>query len=115
MPGSSSRPPVGQRALALHSRDLGVEQLVVHGDLAHLGFQPSDLIVAVIALAFWTHQMRSKRQAAWETAARCAALTEEADDPHERKYYVRLRDAWITLAKRCEFFSISDVTNSEKF
>jgi hypothetical protein len=33
--------------------------------------------------------------------------------PHEREYYARLRDAWITLAKRCEFFSISDVT--EKF
>jgi hypothetical protein len=44
---------VRQRALALHRRDLAVEQLVVHGDLAHLGFQPSDLIVAVIALAFF--------------------------------------------------------------
>jgi hypothetical protein len=35
-------------------------------------------------------------------------------DPHEREYYTRLRDAWITLAKRCEFFSFSDVTNSGK-
>ena len=59
--------------------------------------------------------MRSKRQAAWEMAERCATLTEEADDPDEREYYARLRDAWITLAKRCEFFSISDVTDSEKF
>jgi hypothetical protein len=42
-------------------------------------------------------------------------LAEEADDPHEREYYARLRDAWITLAKRCEFLSISDVTDSEKF
>ena len=29
--GSSSRPPVGQRAFALRRRDLGVEQFVVHG------------------------------------------------------------------------------------
>jgi len=60
-------------------------------------------------------QMRSKSQAAWETAARCATLSEETDDPNEREYYARLRDAWITLAKRCEFSNISDVTDSEKF
>ena len=60
-------------------------------------------------------EMRSKSQAAWETAAKCATLTEETDDPNEREYYARLRDAWITLAKRCEFSSISDVTDSEKF
>jgi hypothetical protein len=58
----------------------------------------------------WDSQMRSKSQAAWETAAKCATLTEETDDPNEREYYARLRDAWITLAKRCEFSSISDVT-----
>src|SRR3984893_18501221 len=51
--GSSSRPPVGQRAFTLQRLDLGVEQFVVHGDLAHLGFQPADLVVAVIALAFF--------------------------------------------------------------
>jgi hypothetical protein len=44
---------VGQRAFALQRLDLGVEQLVVHGDLAHLGFQPGDLVVAVIAFAFF--------------------------------------------------------------
>jgi hypothetical protein len=32
----------------------------------------------------------------------------------EREHYARLRDAWITLAKRCEPFNISDVTDSEK-
>ncbi|SRR6266446_3026229 len=42
--------------------------------------------------------MRSKSQAARETAARCATLAQEADDPEEREYYARLRDAWITLA-----------------
>jgi hypothetical protein len=45
-------------------------------------------------------QMRSKSQAAWETAARCATMAREADDAQEREYYARMRDAWITLAKR---------------
>jgi hypothetical protein len=44
---------VGQRAFALQRRDLGVEQFVVHGDLAHLGFQPGDFVVAVIAFTFF--------------------------------------------------------------
>jgi hypothetical protein len=44
---------VGQRAFTLQRRDLGVKQLVVHGDLADLGFQPGDLIVAVIAFTFF--------------------------------------------------------------
>jgi len=44
---------VGQRAFTLQRLDLGVEQFVVHGDLAHLGFQPGDLVVAVVALAFF--------------------------------------------------------------
>jgi hypothetical protein len=60
-------------------------------------------------------QMRSKSQAAWETAARCATLAQEADDLQEREHYARLRDAWITLAKRCEPFNFPDVTDSEKF
>jgi hypothetical protein len=60
-------------------------------------------------------QMRSKSQAAWETAARCATLAQEADDHQEREHYARLRDAWITLAKRCEPFNFPDVTDSEKF
>ena len=59
-------------------------------------------------------QMGSKSQAAWETAARCATLAQEADDPQEREHYARLRDAWTTLAKRCEPFNFPDVTDSEK-
>ena len=55
-------------------------------------------------------QMRSKSQTAWETATRCAMLAQEAYDQEEREYYVRLRDAWTTLAKRCEDFNITDVT-----
>jgi hypothetical protein len=38
-----------------------------------------------------------------------AALAEEADNAEEREHYTRLRDAWITLANRCEFFAVSDV------
>jgi hypothetical protein len=45
-------------------------------------------------------RMRSKSQAAWETAARCATLAQEADDPQEREYYARMRDAWITLWRK---------------
>ena len=54
-------------------------------------------------------QMRSKSQTAWETAGRWAMLAQEADDQEEHEYYVRLRDAWTTLAKRCEDFNITDV------
>jgi hypothetical protein len=54
--------------------------------------------------------MRSKRQAAWETAGKCEALAKKADDPQEREYFARMRDAWITLANRCEFIEFPDVT-----
>jgi hypothetical protein len=54
-------------------------------------------------------RMRSKSDTAWRTAARMAALAEEADNAEEREHYTRLRDAWITFANRCEFFAISDV------
>jgi len=33
--------------------------------------------------------MRSKRDAAWGAAAKCAALAKEADDPQEREHYAR--------------------------
>ena len=54
--------------------------------------------------------MRSKRQTAWEAAAKCATLAKEADDPQEREHYERMRDAWITLANRYEFLNMSDLT-----
>ena len=38
-------------------------------------------------------------------------LAQEADDQEEREYYVKLRDAWTTLAKRCEDFNIPDVAD----
>jgi hypothetical protein len=39
-----------------------------------------------------------------------ATLAKEADDPVEREYFARMRDAWITLANRCEFIEFPDVT-----
>ncbi len=50
-----------------------------------------------------------KSEIAWKTAARLAALADETDDPEEREYFGRLRDAWITLANRCEFLDVPDV------
>src|SRR5262249_18010571 len=55
-----------------------------------------------------------KSQTAWETAVQCATLAQEADDPQEREHYERLRDAWTTLAKRCEPFNVPDASGSEK-
>jgi hypothetical protein len=47
--------------------------------------------------------------------ARMAAPAEETDDDYEREHFIRLRNAWITLANRCEFMPIDDVTeNSTK-
>src|SRR6185369_2035667 len=86
VPGSSSRPPVGQRAFTLQRRDLGVEQLVVHGDLADLGFQPGDLIVAVIAFTFFQGGSRACERtvaplAAWRSRHSPPALPVPAACP----------------------------------
>ena len=49
---------------------------------------------------------RIKAEAAWRTAAQCAVLAQEADEKDEREYYIRIRDAWIGLANRCEFLDV---------
>jgi len=49
-----------------------------------------------------------KRQLEWRHSR------EEADADEEREYYARMRDAWITLANRCEFMPISDVKEPGK-
>jgi hypothetical protein len=51
---------------------------------------------------------RAKAESAWRIAASCAALAQEADGHEEREYYVRMRDAWIGLANRCELFNLPD-------
>ena len=53
-----------------------------------------------------------KSDNAWKTAARMAALAEETDDDYEREHFTRLRNAWITLANRCEPFDLPDVTET---
>ena len=39
-------------------------------------------------------------------------LAQEANDHEEREHYARLRDAWTKLAKGCEPFNFSDVTEN---
>jgi hypothetical protein len=56
--------------------------------------------------------MRSKSDSAWRTAARLAALAEEADSEEEREHFARLRDAWISLANRCEFLDVRYVAEN---
>jgi len=56
-----------------------------------------------------------KRDTAWKTAARMAALADEADNEQDREYFARVRDAYISLANRCEFLPISDVTDKRPF
>jgi len=51
---------------------------------------------------------RTKAESAWRVAARCAALAREADEKEEREYYVKMRDAWIGLGNRCQFFDLPD-------
>ena len=48
--------------------------------------------------------MRLKADDAWGKEAHCARLAQEADDEIERDHYLRMRDAWITVANRYEFF-----------
>jgi hypothetical protein len=54
-----------------------------------------------------------KSETAWKTAARMAALAEDTDDDYEREHFIRLRDAWITLANRCEPFDLPDVVTEK--
>jgi len=51
---------------------------------------------------------RTKAENAWRMATSCAALAQEADGLEERQYYVGMRDAWIGLANRCQFFDLAD-------
>jgi hypothetical protein len=44
---------------------------------------------------------------AWRKAAQCARLAQQADDDAERQLYLRMRDAWISVANRCEFLEVT--------
>jgi hypothetical protein len=113
-PDSPLQPVAGRSGwaghLAIEARHYDAPERDVRGWMSHA----ETLGVPIGRTDIGHDQMRSKSQAAWETAARCATLGQEADDPQERQHYARLRDAWITLAKRCEPFNFPDVTDSEK-
>src|SRR5262245_50034667 len=53
---------------------------------------------------------RIKAESAWRMAAQCAVLAQEADETEEREYYIRMRDAWIGLANRCEFLVLPEIS-----
>src|SRR3954451_115140 len=57
-PGSSPRPPARQRAPALQRSDLPLQQLVGHGDLAELGLEAEQLLVAPVALVLLHRRLR---------------------------------------------------------
>jgi hypothetical protein len=42
---------------------------------------------------------------AWQKAADCAALAEDATDPHTREFFIRMRDSWIGNANRAEIIA----------
>jgi hypothetical protein len=74
---------VGQRAFALHRCDLGVQQFVVHGDFAHLGFQPGDLIITVVAFAFFQGGSRACKRAIAPIGSQSKSLLDfVAPHPH---------------------------------
>ncbi len=47
--------------------------------------------------------MGSRAEKAWRAAAECARLAQKSAGGSERDFYVQSRNAWITVAKRCEF------------
>ena len=47
--------------------------------------------------------MVSRAEKAWRAAAECARLAQQSDGGSERDFYVQSRNAWITVANRCEF------------
>jgi hypothetical protein len=47
--------------------------------------------------------MQRMADKAWQTAADCGRRAQETYDRTERELYLRMRDAWITVANRCEF------------
>jgi hypothetical protein len=52
--------------------------------------------------------MPSRAEKAWQTAAQCARLAQQADGTDEREFYLRMRNAWITVANRCEFIDVME-------
>src|SRR3712207_575509 len=62
-PGSSPPLPAAQRAPLLQGGDLPLEQLVGHGDLAELGLEAEQLLVAPVSPALLHSRLRRDRGA----------------------------------------------------
>jgi hypothetical protein len=116
-PGPSDSPlqPVAGRSgwaghLAIEARHYDARERDVRGWMSHAdNFGSTDRTDR-----HWTRPDEIQKSSCMGNGSRCATLAKEADDPQEREHYARLRDAWITLAKRCEPFNFPDVTDSEK-
>jgi hypothetical protein len=58
---------------------------------------------------------RVKAESAWRTAARCAALAQEAEkEEREREYYIQMRDGWIGLVNRCQFLDLPEIIKHQQ-
>jgi len=52
--------------------------------------------------------MRSKSDHAWNMAAQCAKLAQQAEQKDEHDFFIRMRDCWITIANRFAFLDVVD-------
>src|SRR5262245_14971069 len=49
------------------------------------------------------HPMEARADKAWRAAAACDHLAHAARDDAERAFYVRMRNAWITVGNQSQF------------
>src|SRR5262245_43044858 len=49
------------------------------------------------------HPMGARAEKAWRAAAACAHRAQAARDGDERDFYVRMRNAWITVGNQSQF------------
>ena len=104
--GSSPRPPPCQRAAGLQVLDLGLEQLVGHGQIADLGLEAADLEVAAIGgpASSTTPRRRPGRRRARRSArppSPRARATPAPDPPRAAAATPRSACAWPTSAGAC--------------
>ena len=52
--------------------------------------------------------MGARADNAWRAAAECARRAQQSDGGPEREFYLQTRNAWISVANRCEFIDSLD-------
>jgi hypothetical protein len=52
--------------------------------------------------------MGARADKAWRAAAACTSLAQAAADDAERDFYVRMRNAWITVGNQSQFIESLD-------